>query len=111
MSDTQKFCQLWLTCGDTIEADTIAQTLLDKHLIACAKQTPVNSNFLWKGTKEHNEEVLLVMDSRLDLFENIEKEISKLHSYEAFVLQAVPIVKVSKSATEWLNKTMDKDNA
>jgi periplasmic divalent cation tolerance protein len=101
------FCQLWLTCENTVEADKIAQVLLDKHLVACAKQTSVDSHFLWKGQRASNQEILLVMDSRQDLFDAVEKEVAKLHSYDTFVLQAVPVVKVSEQATKWLQKELN----
>ncbi len=70
----------------------------------------MGSDFLWKGSVDHNEEILLVMDSREDLFDQIEAEIAKLHSYETFVLQAVPVAKVSKSATKWLNEVLDSED-
>lgn len=102
------FCQLWLTCENTVEADTIAQNLLDLHLIACAKQVSVDSHFLWKGEKANNQETLLVMDSREDLFEKVEKEVVKLHSYETFVLQSITVSNVSKDAKAWLQKELEK---
>jgi len=104
MPDRAGLCQLWLTCANRVEADTIAQTLLDKKLVVCIKQTSVDSDYLWEGAKEHNEEVLLVMDSRSEFFDQVEKEVAKLHSYETFVLIALPIVKISKAAETWVNK-------
>jgi|SRR3989344_962317 len=98
------FCQLWLSCVGTAEAARIAQVLLQKHLIACAKQMPITSDFHWQGKIEHSNETLLLMDSRLDLFEQVEEEVAKLHSYETFVLQAVPTTKISKEAEKWLAK-------
>lgn len=96
------FCQLWLTCANREEADKIANTLLVKHLAACAKQVAIASDFRWQGKIEHSNEVLLVMDSKLELFDEVEKEVAKLHSYDTFVLQAVPIGKVSANARRWL---------
>ena len=103
------FCQLWLTCADNKEADKIANTLLVKYLVACAKQIPVKSDFRWQGKIENSKEVVLVMDSKLDLFEKVEAEVAKIHSYETFVLQAVPVVKISKEAEEWLNNETKND--
>lgn len=103
---TNNYCQLWLTCADKTEADSIAAALLDKRLIACAKQVPVSSDFIWQGKVDHNDEILLVMDSREDLFEQIEAEITKLHSYDTFVLQAVPVNRVSAGAKAWLDESM-----
>lgn len=100
------FCQLWLTCANTVEADTIAQALLDDHLVACVKQTAVNSTFWDKARKESEEEVLLIMDSRQDLFEAAEDTVAKLHNYDTFVLQAIPVLAVSKRAQAWLNEEL-----
>src|SRR4051812_38105170 len=100
------FCQLWLTCADTKQADKIANTLLVKHLIACARLMPVSSNFRWQSKIEHEKEVLLLMESRLDLFEEIEREVAKLHSYSVFVLEATAVTKVSEEAKTWLNKEL-----
>lgn len=104
------FNSLWLTCGDKAEAEKIATTLLAKRLIACAKQLPVSSDFLWQGKIDHNDEVLLVMDSREDLFDQVETEIAKLHSYETFVLQAVPVTRVSAHASKWLGEVLDSED-
>ncbi|MDQ5972526.1 MAG: periplasmic divalent cation tolerance protein [Patescibacteria group bacterium] len=100
------FCQLWLTCANSAEADKVSQALLDLKLAACAKQVSVDSSFLWKGQKDNNHETLLVMDSREDLFEKVEREVAKLHSYETFVLQAIPVSKLSKDAQTWLEQEL-----
>lgn len=101
------FCQLWLTVGSKEEADKIANTLLVKHLAACVKQVPVTSGFSWQGKIESNKEVLLVMDSVLELFGEIEAEVKKLHSYDTFVLQAIPVTKISKGAEGWLRSELN----
>jgi periplasmic divalent cation tolerance protein len=98
------YCQLWLTCKDSVEASTIVNVLLEKKLIVCAKLiSSVDSDYIWQGKIERDDEELLIMDTRLDLFEKIEAEIAKLHSYDTFMLQAVPIAKVSKKAQKWLS--------
>ena len=97
-----KFCQLWLTVGSKEEANKIANALLVKHLVACVRQIPVSSGFRWSNKIEHTEEILMQMESREDLFLEVEKEIAKLHSYDTFVLEATPISSISKSAQKWL---------
>jgi periplasmic divalent cation tolerance protein len=100
------FCQLWLTCKDKHEADKIANSLLGKHLIACARQVPVTSDYLWKDKVEHSIETMLLMESRLDLFDKVETEIAKLHSYDTFVLEAIPVSRVSKGVVDWLKQEL-----
>lgn len=100
------FCQLQLSCTDKDEADKIAKTLLAKQLIACSKQIPITSDFRWRSKIEHTKEVLLIMDSRVDLFEEVEAEVAKLHSYDTFVLQAIPLGQISKKAAGWLGQEL-----
>jgi periplasmic divalent cation tolerance protein len=100
------YCQLWLTCKDKAEADKIATILFDKKLIACAKQVSVNSKYLWKGKLESESEVLLMMESREDLFEETEKEVGKIHSYDTYVLNTTPITKISAKARKWLEDSL-----
>ena len=95
-------CLVWLTCKDKAEADKIANTLLVKQLIACARQIPVKSDYRWQGKIETSEEVLLMMESQLDLFEKVEAEVAKLHSYDTFVLSAIPIKKITQHSERWL---------
>ena len=100
------FCQLFLTCTNVAEASEIAEKLLDKRLIACSKQLPAKSDYLWKGKIESDKEILLVMESKLDLFNQIEKEIAKMHSYDTFVLEAISVDKVSSKAKIWLEENL-----
>jgi len=103
---TIKFCQVWLTVGSKEEADKITRSLLVKHLVACVRQIPVSSDFRWQGKIEHSDEVLLQMESREDLFDQVEKEVTKLHTYSTFVLEATPVSAISKSAEKWLRSEL-----
>ncbi len=97
------FCQLWLTVGSKGEATKIAKALLEKRLIICYGRLPsFIGEYWWQGKIKDNNEVLLEMLSRIDLFDQVEHEVAKLHSYDTFVLEALPISKISKKAANWL---------
>jgi periplasmic divalent cation tolerance protein len=100
------YCQLQLTCANKEEASKIANTLLVKQLIACAKQKRLTSNYRWQGKIEQANEILLIMESRADLFNEIEAEVAELHSYDTFVLEAVPLTKISTKASRWLEREL-----
>lgn len=93
-----------LTCADKIEAEKIVQSLLKKKLVVCAKSFPVNSVFYWKGEIDKAKEIFVVMDSSEELFEKVEKEVRRLHSYETPNLSAIPISKTSRGIIEWLKE-------
>jgi len=86
-----EFTELVLTCGSWQEAQKIADALLEKGLIACVEMLDVQSKFHWQGHIDAVKEVKLVMKSVADNFGKIEEEIAKLHSYDTFVLQSIPL--------------------
>ena len=99
-----KPCILLLTCADRAEADKISQVLLEKKLIVCAKKSSVSSDFYWEQSIDKAEEILLIMDSSEEMFEKIEEEVAKLHSYKTFNLVALPVSKTSKGVKEWMKE-------
>lgn len=101
---------LLLTCADEKEALLISNCLLDKKLAACIRQTQVSSDFIWKGEKEHSEEVMLIIESVAERFKDIEDEVRKHHSYETFVLSAYPVSMASAGVNEWVEESMKKTN-
>ncbi len=101
-----KFCLLFLTCTNQTEADKITRRLLEKHLIACAKSFPVKSQFLWHEKIDSSSEILLIMESCEEKFEEVESEIMRLHSYDTPVLISVPIGKIAKKTQAWLQNSL-----
>lgn len=97
--------ELVLTCGSWQEAQKIADTLLDQHLVASVEFLKIKSKYWWKRTLEQADEIKLIMTSIEAHLETVEAEIKKHHSYETFVLQAIPLVHVSEDAAKWLTET------
>jgi periplasmic divalent cation tolerance protein len=97
-----KHCLLYLSCKDEGQAEKIANALLAKRLIVCAKRIPVESSFRWQGKIEKSSEVLMIMESREELFDKVEAEVAKLHSYDTFVLESIPITRISAKAGRWV---------
>jgi periplasmic divalent cation tolerance protein len=98
--------ELVLTCGSWQEAQRIVDRLLKKKLIACAEFLPIKSKFAWHNKLEEAEEVKLIMFSLADYFTKVEAEVKKLHSYDTFVLKAVPVGYISKAAAVWLQEVL-----
>lgn len=101
-----KFNLLFLTCANSEEANKISKVLLEQKLVVCIKKTPVSSSFLWKGKIENSDEVLLIMDSIEENFEQINQEVKKLHSYETFVLTSLPVNQTTKEVQDWATEEL-----
>lgn len=105
------YVELTLTCGSQDEAQRIADALLAQELVACVKFEPMASQFLWQGEVEKAEEIKLSMTTIADYFDKIEVEIKKLHSYDTFVLQQLPVTRLNKDAEAWLRDELGRDSA
>ena len=67
-------------------------------MIACVNIIgSVSSFFLWTGKVERADEYVILMKSRIDLFEKLSEMVKALHSYEVPEIIALPIVKGSEA--------------
>jgi periplasmic divalent cation tolerance protein len=98
---------LFLTCANADEAQEITYKLLDGKLAACVKSTDVKSDFWWQGKKEHAAEVLLIIESSQEKFDQIETAIKEVHSYDTFVLTAYPVAKTSAGVEAWVKESLE----
>ena len=101
-----KILLLFLTCANQVEADVISSALLEKHLVVCVKMIPVMAKFIWDGSIDTANEILLVMDSEESKFNQVEQEIRKLHSYKTFVLTAIEVQRASSGVSDWVKESM-----
>jgi periplasmic divalent cation tolerance protein len=95
------FVELFLTCASWQEAQRIADSLLEKHLVACVEFMEVKSRYHWHGRIEESDEIKLIMETVADNFDKIEAEVAKLHSYDTFVLEQIPLTNLSAKARGW----------
>ncbi|MEM4260978.1 MAG: divalent cation tolerance protein CutA [Candidatus Woesearchaeota archaeon] len=95
---------IFLTCTDKKEAEKITNHLLYKKLSVCIKGFPVRSMYLWHGKKEKSKEYLLIIESLENLFEKIEREVGKIHSYSQPAIIAIPIIKTTKGVKAWIKR-------
>jgi uncharacterized protein involved in tolerance to divalent cations len=91
-----------LTCGSWQEAQRIADRLLEQRLVACVEFMEIKSKYWWKQSLEEAAEVKLIMTTASHLFDEVEAEVKKLHSYERFVLAEISLTNVSAGVAEWL---------
>jgi periplasmic divalent cation tolerance protein len=82
----------------------IARALLEKELAACVNIiSSIDSIYTWEGKICNDEEVLLVVKSRAELFENqLVPAVQAIHPYRVPEIIALPIKMGAKSYLDWI---------
>ena len=84
-------------------AVSLARTLVEEQLIACANLVPqVRSIYRWEGKVCDEEEVLCVLKTRRELFPTLRDRVSALHPYQVPEIIALPLVDGSAPYLAWL---------
>ena len=100
---------VFVTAANGEEAARLADMLVGAHLAACVQILPeMESVYRWQGKIERNSEVLLLVKTTRGKFDELEREVRALHSYETPEIIAVPVVTGSAPYLEWLIKTAAK---
>ena len=96
---------VFMTAANGEEATRLADMLVGAHLAACVQILPeMESVYRWQGKIERQAEVLLIAKTTIGKFDDLEREVRALHSYETPEIVAVPIVTGSAPYLEWLVK-------
>lgn len=97
-----------MTAANAAEAGRLAEKLVGARLAACVQiSRPMSSVFLWKGTIQYQNEILLIAKTERSRFEELEREVRALHSYETPEIIALPITAGSQPYLEWLSASLD----
>ena len=92
-----------ITTPTKSEANRIVNNLLENRLIACGNIIgPIKSHYWWKDKIEQSEEFLILAKSKQSLYNRLEKNILKLHSYEIPEILVLPIIQGSRSYLDWI---------
>ena len=100
MSD---YIVIFITTSSIDEAKKLGRTLVEEKLVACSNiLSPVHSIYQWKGKLCEDEEVMIVLKTKRDLFRQIELRVKELHSYDVPEIIAIPIIEGSEDYLSWV---------
>ena len=107
MADTDAIV-VFMTAASVEEATRLAEMLVGAHLAACVQILPeMESVYRWQGKLERQAEILILAKTTMGKFEELEREVRALHSYDTPEIIAVPVVAGSAPYLEWLSSAAD----
>jgi len=94
-----------ITAPNGEEAARLADMLVGSRLAACVQiLPPMESVYRWQGNVERQAEVLLIAKTVRERFDELEREVRALHSYDTPEIIAVPILAGSAAYLKWLEE-------
>jgi periplasmic divalent cation tolerance protein len=98
------------TVGKAEDAEWISREVVERGLAACVNILPgVTSVYRWKGEVEKNEEILLLMKTTSERFEELREAVVSMHSYEVPEVIAFSIEAGHAPYLAWLDDLGSQD--
>jgi periplasmic divalent cation tolerance protein len=100
--DAPSHLEILITCGTDDEASAIATALVETRAAACVKAMPIRSVYRWDGALQRDAEVLLLVTTAADRYDDVVAVATDLHSYEVPAVTAVPVVAGTVQYLDWV---------
>jgi len=94
---------VFVTASSSAQARRIARRLLQSKLAACVNMVPIESMFLWKGEIQEEEEVLMVIKTRAEAFDDLMNAVKGMHTYDTPEVIGMPVVLGSREYLKWID--------
>ena len=93
------------TTNSIENAKEIANSLVKEKLCACVNIIPsITSIYNWGNKIEEDNEILMIIKTKKDLFEKLETRIKELHPYEIPEIISLDIKKGSIKYLDWISE-------
>ena len=98
-----KYSIIISTFGDKDSAKEIAKILVAQRLAACVQLFPIESIYLWKDKINEDGEIVVLIKSKTELFEEIATFIKNNHSYDVPEIIQIPITDGLPQYLSWID--------
>ena len=107
--EIMEYIVVFITVPNLEVGEKIGNILVEEKLAACVNITSqIKSLYFWRGNIEHDEEYLLIVKTRKEKFESLEKRVKEIHPYEVPEIIALPVILGSKDYLDWIDETLDR---
>ena len=109
MSESRQITEVHVNCPDAESATHIAERLVASKLAACSNTlAPIESVYWWHGTIEHDQEVMVILKTRPELFDRVVEAVEQLHPDDVPSIIGHDVSAVNRAYEEWVyDSTVD----
>jgi len=100
-----KYILALTTVPDKKSGEEIARALVEERLAACVTVSGAcQSTYWWKEKISQDEEYILFIKTRGELYSKLEEKILEIHPYEVPEIIALPLIKGHPKYLNWVDK-------
>jgi periplasmic divalent cation tolerance protein len=101
-------------CITTVDREDVAikikNAVLSKRLAACVTVVPfAKSYYHWRDKIESSEELLIIFKTRMDLVDELKREVLVNHTYEVAEFLVLLVVDGSMHYLDWIDREIKKE--
>lgn len=98
---------VFTTVPSSSQAEALAEAIVNARLAACVQiLPPMTSIYIWEGKVQKEAEVLLLIKTLPEKFNELERFIIDHHSYDVPEIVAVEAAKISVSYLKWMQQVI-----
>jgi periplasmic divalent cation tolerance protein len=86
------------------QAKPIIFEILTSKLAACVQEIKIKSHYTWKDELCHEDELLVLLKTKKELYPQLEKKLIEIHPYETAEILFVDVESGSKAYLAWIDK-------
>ena len=94
---------VFTTTATIDEARTIARTLVERKLVACAQISAIESFYRWNGAVQNEPEFRVLLKTTSDRYGAVEQAVRELHSYELPAIHSIAFDQIYAPYAEWID--------
>ena len=92
------------TCASKEEAKYIANILVKERLAACVQLNEIESIYFWKDEICSDNETLLSIKTKKELFSKVQSRILELHSYDVPQIIEIEVSNISEDYLKFIKE-------
>jgi periplasmic divalent cation tolerance protein len=92
------------TVGTRAQAQSMARTLVERKLAACAQITEIESFYAWNGSVQNGAEFRVQFKTVAQRYPELEAAIRELHSYELPEIHAASMDPIYPPYAQWIER-------
>jgi periplasmic divalent cation tolerance protein len=97
-----KYLAVVTTVATREQAQTLAHTLVERRLAACAQISEIESYYHWDGAVQHEAEFRVLFKTTDQHYAEIERAIKELHPYELPAIHAFAMDPIDEPYGAWI---------